>query len=67
MPPIVPRKVRMIAPSSARGAAGRVMPLLVLLGIGLALGACSKCDIPTWPGLSSGAAPLSCHDTPKPQ
>jgi hypothetical protein len=45
-------------------------PLAVLglvLGCGLALGACSKCDVPTWQPGQSGQAPHSCHSTPSPQ
>jgi hypothetical protein len=47
--------------------------LVLLLAVGLALGACSKCDIPTWPqpepslpqkalALLSTLMPQSCHD-----
>ncbi len=39
--------------------------LLILLGLGLALGACSKCDVPTpW---EHKTTPGSCHDGPQPQ
>lgn len=45
-----------------RVAGGRVWRLVVALGFGMALGACSKCDIPTY---QPNRAPLSCHgDTP---
>jgi hypothetical protein len=40
------------------------MPL-VILALGLALGACSKCDVPTWQ--PNRAAPQSCHDGPAAQ
>ncbi len=36
--------------------------LTVLLGLGLALGACSKCDVPVWQPRPAG--PQSCHDGP---
>jgi hypothetical protein len=35
--------------------------LLVVAGVGLMLGACTKCDVPTWPPASAAAVPLSCH------
>ena len=34
--------------------------LLAVASVGLMLGACSKCDVPTWPP-ASAAVPLSCH------
>ena len=36
-----------------------------LVGLGLALGACSKCDVPNL--LPHQAGPQSCHDGPSPQ
>jgi hypothetical protein len=39
--------------------------LLIVLGCGLALGACSKCDVPNL--LPNPAAPHACHDGPSPQ
>jgi hypothetical protein len=40
--------------------------LLVLLGFGLMLGACSKCDFPTpWEHSSAGSTPAACHDSPQ--
>ncbi len=39
--------------------------MAALLGLGLALGACSKCDVPTWQ--PNRPAPQSCHDGPAPQ
>jgi hypothetical protein len=42
--------------------------LFILLGLGLVLGACTKCDIPTpWENSLSKNTPGSCHDEPKPQ
>jgi hypothetical protein len=35
--------------------------LLAVAGVGLMLGACTKCDVPTWPPASPAAVPLSCH------
>jgi hypothetical protein len=51
--------------SIGRLAAERMMRLVVALGLGLALGACSKCDVPTW--MPNAPAPHSCHDGPSPQ
>jgi hypothetical protein len=42
-----------------------VMPLLIALGFGLALGACSKCDVPNW--FPNPSAPHACHDGPPTQ
>jgi hypothetical protein len=39
--------------------------LVVILSFGLALGACSKCDVPTW--MANPSAPHACHDGPSPQ
>jgi hypothetical protein len=46
---------------------GRPMALrlLIILGFGLMLGACSKCDVPTW--MPNPSAPHACHDGPSPQ
>ena len=48
---------------------GRRLRSLAVLGlmaaVGLALGACSKCDVPIWQPNKTG--PLSCHDGPSPQ
>jgi len=38
-----------------------MLRLAALLGFGLMLGACTKCDVPTWPPASAAAVPLSCH------
>jgi hypothetical protein len=43
--------------------ARRGVALLAIAGFALALGACSKCDIPTW-GSPSPPPPQSCHDGP---
>jgi recombinational DNA repair protein (RecF pathway) len=44
-----------------------VVCVLALLGFGLMLGACSKCDVPNWQHSSAGAAPAACHGEPSPQ
>jgi hypothetical protein len=56
-----------IVPSRASIAvhARHVALLLAMLGFGLALGACSKCDMPTWQ--PPGQSPRSCLDIPPPQ
>jgi hypothetical protein len=51
--------------SSHRG--GVMLRLIALLGLGLMLGACTKCDVPTWQHSSAGDAPVACHDSPAPQ
>jgi hypothetical protein len=56
-----------IAPNTARFAGRPALRLILLLGVGLMLGACSKCDVPTWQHSSAGAAPAACHDGPQPQ
>ena len=62
------RNISFIAHSVARIAGERMLPVLILLGFGLMLGACTKCDVPTpWQHSSSGSAPVACHDTPQPQ
>jgi len=33
---------------AARGAGHRTLGVLIVLGLGLTLGACSKCDWPVW-------------------
>ena len=45
---------------SRRVLRGAAMICLVV-SLGLALGACSKCDVPNW------SAPRACHDGPAPQ
>lgn len=44
-----------------------VVRFLALLGFALTLGACSKCDVPTWQHGSAGNAPVACHGEPSPQ
>lgn len=44
-----------------------MLRLVALLGFGLMLGACTKCDVPTWQHSSAGDAPVACHDSPAPQ
>jgi hypothetical protein len=46
---------------------GAMLRLLALLGFALMLGACTKCDVPTWQRSSTGDAPVACHDSPAPQ
>jgi hypothetical protein len=43
---------------------GAMLRLLALLGFGLTLGACTKCDVPAWQHSSTGDAPVACHDSP---
>jgi hypothetical protein len=45
----------------ARFAGGRLLRLVVVIGVGMALGACSKCDVPTWQPNRAPGSPLSCH------
>ncbi|MGD0147953.1 MAG: hypothetical protein ABSB77_05145 [Xanthobacteraceae bacterium] len=44
-----------------------MLRLVALLGVALMLGACTKCDVPTWQHSSTGDAPVACHDSPAPQ
>jgi hypothetical protein len=41
-----------------------IASICFVLAAGLALGACSKCDVPTW---QPNKAPQSCHDGPAAQ
>ncbi len=41
--------------------------ILCIAGLGLALGACTKCDVPNWFPKPPGQAPQTCHGTPAPQ
>jgi hypothetical protein len=51
-----------------RGRCGiALLRLLALLGFAFMLGACTKCDVPTWQHSSNGATPAACHDSPAPQ
>jgi hypothetical protein len=55
-------------PSILRFAASRMLRLLAVAGFGLSLGACTKCDIPSWQHSDAGGAPLACHsDAPTAQ
>jgi hypothetical protein len=49
---------------ATRRAVRSLAALTVIAGLGLALGACSKCDVPVWQPRPSG--PQSCHDGPAP-
>jgi hypothetical protein len=41
--------------------------IAALLTLGLMLGACSKCDVPTpWEHSSAGSVPAACHSEPAP-
>jgi hypothetical protein len=54
--------------AQGRGHCGTAMlRLLALLGFALMLGACTKCDVPTWQHSSTGDAPVACHDSLAPQ
>jgi hypothetical protein len=44
-----------------RVAGDRRVRLAVIVAVGLALGACSKCDVPFWHH-DAPATPQSCHD-----
>jgi hypothetical protein len=46
-----------------RAAGARSFRLFAIAAFGLALAACSKCDVPNWRH-DSPAAPQSCHDGP---
>jgi len=62
------RIMRKSVPSIVPMAGGRsgVVRLLLLLGFALALGACSKCDVPDFTHWGSSAAPHACDsDTPR--
>jgi hypothetical protein len=45
-----------------RTAAAHGLRLLAVAGFALALGACSKCDVPDFWHRDAPAAPQSCHD-----
>jgi hypothetical protein len=48
-------------PSILGFAADRMLRLLAVAGVGLMLGACTKCDVPGWQHSDAGSAPLACH------
>jgi hypothetical protein len=56
-----------VAPCGPSHCSLAMLRLLALLGFGLMLGACTKCDVPTWQHSSAGDAPVACHDSPAPQ
>ena len=59
----MPRITSATVSLTARMAGGRIVAILVLVGSGLVLGACSKCDVPDW--FHTNRAPRVCHgDTP---
>jgi hypothetical protein len=67
---IMPDDVTPMSWTASRGLSrcgGAVLRLLALLGFALMLGACTKCDVPTWQHSSTGNAPVACHDSPAPQ
>jgi hypothetical protein len=46
-------------------AENRLLRLVLVVGFAVALGACSKCDVPTWQPSRTPGSPASCHgDTP---
>ncbi len=57
---IGPMGPRGIMPRIVVGTGGWTVRLLAVVAVGLLLGACTKCDVPTWPR-SPAAVPLSCH------
>jgi hypothetical protein len=65
MKPSVFQMARRISRMAPHPAARRAAVLACILGLGLALGACSKCDVPTW--MPNQNAPHTCHDGPSPQ
>lgn len=53
--------LRLVPHETPRGAARAAAAVIVIVGLGLALGACSKCDVPNL------TAPRACHEGPAPQ
>jgi len=45
----------------ARIAGNLLLRLVLVVGFAVALGACSKCDVPTWQPNRPPASPASCH------
>jgi hypothetical protein len=60
--PLVPRSAR----AAARGLLRRLAGAAAIVGLGLALSACTKCDLWNWQAPKT-AQPQSCHDAPPPQ
>jgi hypothetical protein len=54
---------------AGEGARSRPSPALIICAaiVSLALGACSKCDVPDWFAKPAGQSPQGCHGTPAPQ
>jgi len=67
---IMPKITSPITPGSARAAARgplrRLAGAAAIVSLGLALGACTKCDLWNWQA-HKAAQPQSCHDGPPPQ
>jgi hypothetical protein len=59
------RDVSSVVQNNWRLASPRLPRCLIALGFALALGACSKCDVPNW--LPNPQAPHACHDGPPAQ
>ncbi len=58
------RRAEGIMTGMARIAGNRLWRLAVVVGFAMALGACSKCDVPTWQPNRAPGPPLSCHGDP---
>jgi hypothetical protein len=56
-----------ITSTRARPAGGAALRPFLLLGLGLMLGACSKCDVPNWQHSGAGDTSAACHDGPQSQ
>jgi hypothetical protein len=54
-------------PNNVHIAARHTLRLVLIAACAIALGACSKCDVPNWLPGHSPAPPASCHDGPSPQ
>jgi hypothetical protein len=53
------------APGIAGHRGDRILRLFAVLGFSLALGACSRCDVPIWQ--PNQPVPHACHGTPSPE
>lgn len=61
----MPTGLRGIVPRIADTGRDSTLRFFLLFSVGLMLGACSKCDVPTpWEHSSGASAPLACHGTP---